>query len=389
MQSFLSSTQITVLGIACNPADGDRCAQWLGDPSRYRWMVWESDDSFALDSSWPPDVIVLGQAAGIDSLTVLAAQWPAARVIVILEPEQELAAALWLDLGADDYWVSSQISAVRVRHTVQRLVTQAQVLEHRIATRTAELRLAERTAEMANRLNHQLMDDLSQDLQPPLRAILGDSPLLLTEDYLPLQHRQDLDIVYTSGEDLLSLINSAPTMTQPEPAASPTYSFRRAVALAPGSPVYRILIVEDDFISRVLIQTLLAPLGFELQVASSGHDAIVQWADWQPHLICMALALADLDGCETVLHLRTIEHKQLRPETPPQQFVATQIIALTNGDRDDALRVLAAGCNDWVKKPIQPSVMLEKIAKCLALEYVYADESDLEGAAQPTPNPAL
>ncbi|MEA5448241.1 response regulator [Leptolyngbya sp. CCNP1308] len=389
MQSSLYPDQITVLGIACNPADGDRFAHWLGDSSRYRWMLWESDDSFALAPSWPPELILLGQAAGIGSLAALAAQWPAAEVIVILEREQESEAALWLDQGADDYWVSSQISSVRVRHTVQRLATQARVLEHRIATRTAELRQAKRTAEMANRINHQLMADLSQDLKTPLEAILRFSQLLLKEACLSPQHRQALDTVYTSSEGLLSLINSTLTMTQPEPAASPVSSFRRAVALAPGSPACRILIVEDDFISRVLIQALLAPLGFELQVATSGRDAIVQWADWQPHLVCIALTLADLDGYETVRHLRTIEHRQLRPETPPQQFAATQIIALTDSDRDDAFRMRAAGCNDWVEKPVQPDVILEKIANCLALKYVYASEPDLRGAVQPAPNSTL
>lgn len=389
MKSSLSPDQITVLGIACNPADGDRFAQWLGDSSRYRWMLWESDASFTLDASWPPELILLGQAAGIDSLAALAAQWPAAEVIVILEPGHESEAVFWLDQGADDYWISSQISSIRVRHTVQRVAAQARVLEHRVATRTAELRQANRTAEMANRINHQLMADLSQDLKTPLGAILGFSQLLLEEACLSPQHRHALDIVYTSGESLLNLFNSALAMTQPEPVASPVSSWRRAVALAPGSPACRILIVEDDFISRVLIQALLAPLGFELQVATSGRDAIVQWADWQPHLICIALTLAELDGYDTVRHLRTIEHRQLRPETPPQQFTATQIIALTDSDRDDAFRMRAAGCNDWVEKPVQPDVMLEKIAKCLALEYIYASESDLRGAVQPMPNSTL
>ncbi len=376
MRSSLSPDQVTVLGIACNPVDGDLFAQWLGNTNRYRWIFWESDDGFALNSTWPPDVILLGQAAGVESLAALAAQWPGSRVIAILEPEQEAEAALWLDRGADDYWVSNQISPVRVLHSVQRLAAQTQVLEQRIATCTAELRQSKRIAEVSSRINYQLLTDLSRDLRLPLSEILAVSQQLLEEASLTPQHREALESVYTSGDYLLSLVNRALAMTQPKPVAPLAPSPQRAVALAPGSPSYRILIVEDDFSSRVLLQTLLAPLGFELRVATSGREAIIQWADWQPHLVCMALALADLDGYETTRHLRTIEHRQLRPETPPQQFASTQIIALADGDRHDAFRVRAAGCNDWVEKPIQPGVMLEKIAKGLALEYVYAHESD-------------
>ncbi len=387
MPSF-SPDQITVLGIACNPVDGDRFAQWLGDSSRYRWIVWESDNSFALNSTWPPDVILLGQAAGVESLAALAAQWPGSRMIAILESEEDAEATLWLDRGADDYWVSNQISPVRVLHSVQRLAAQNQLLEQRIATCTAELRQSKRIAEMSNRISYQLLTDLSRDLRLPLSEILEVCRQLLEEASLTPQHREALDSVYTSGDYLLSLFNRALTMTPPKPVA-PLAPSQRAVALAPGSPSCRILIVEDDFISRVLLQTLLAPLGFELRVATSGRDAIIQWADWQPHLVCIALTLADLDGYETVRHLRTIEHRHLRPETSPEQFVATQIIALTDSDRDDAFRMKAAGCHDWVKKPVQPDVMLEKIAKCLGLEYVYASESDLRGSVQPAPHSTL
>ena len=376
---------ITVLGIACRPADRDRFARWLGDSSRYRWMPWESDDSFALDTVRPPVVIVLDHSAGLESLKPLIAQWPAAAVIVILEPGQEAEATLWLDRGVDDYWVRSQLEAVRVRHTVQRLATQT----HRVAVRTAELHQTKRTAEIANRINRQLLADLSQDVQTPIRNILSFSQLLLQETNLSPRHRKALDVVYTSCESLLGLIHSAMTMVQSEPALPSAPMQRRVVALAPGSPVCRILIVEDDFISRVLIQALLAPLGFELQVATDARSAIVQWADWQPHLICVAMGLADLNGYETVRHLRRIEHRQLRPETSPHQFVATQIMALIDPDRDDAFQVRAAGCNDWIEKPVQPSVLLAKIAKCLTLESLYDSEPDLGEAVGPLPHSAI
>lgn len=388
MPPSLLPVPITVLSVACSQADCDRFEHWLANHSRYRWLRWESDDSLALDSTRPPDLILLGDGAGVGSLAALAAQWPTARLIVILEPEQEAEAELWLNQGADDYWISTQISAVRFLHTLQRLVAQPQKIEHRIATHTAERHHAERAAEMANRVNYHLMADLGYDLRTPLSRILELSQLLFQEASLTPRQQDTLNTIYTSGEYLLKRIDRALAMTQPEPVAPLVRTSHGVVGLAPGSPCRRILIVDNDWTSRVLLQTLLAPLGFELQVATSGRDAIIQWANWQPHLICIAMAMADVDGYEITRQLRTIEHKQLRPETPPQQFVATQIIALASSDQDDAFRVRAVGCNDWVEKPIQPDLMLEKIAKCLALEYIYASEPDLGGVVQAMPNSA-
>ncbi|MBE9110933.1 response regulator [Nodosilinea sp. LEGE 07298] len=303
MQSPLSPAQITVLSVACSLVNCDRFEQWLANHSRYRWLRWESDDSLALDSTCPPDLILLGCRAGVESLTALAAQWPTARVIVILEPEQAAEAELWLNQGADDFWVSTQISEVRFLHTLQRLVAQSQEVAHRIATRTPKLGHAKRAAEMASHVNHQLMTDLSHDLRTPLSTILGFSQLLLQEANLTPQQQDALNIIYTSGEHLLGQINSTLAITQPAPVTPLARSPQAVVGLAPGSPVCRILIVDDDWISRVLLQTLLAPLGFELQVATSGRDAIIQWADWQPHLICIAMAMTGLDGYETTRHL--------------------------------------------------------------------------------------
>ncbi|MFQ4138073.1 response regulator [Nodosilinea sp. PGN35] len=388
MQASSSPVQITVLSVACSPANCDRFERWLANHSRYHWILWESDDSFTLDSTRPPDLILLGHGAGLESLAALAAQWPTAKVIVILESEQEAEASLWLSRGVDDYWVSPQLSEIRFLHTLQRLAAPPCATAQPSATDTPMRRRAERAAEMASRVNYQLMADLSHDLRIPLNRILGFSQLLLEEASLTPQQQDTLSTIYTSGEYLLKRLNSVLAMTQPEPMAPLVRSGHGVVGLAPGSPSYRILIVDDDWTSRVLLQTLLAPLGFELQVATNGRDGIIQWADWQPHLICIAMAMADLDGYETVYHLRAIECRQLRPETAPQQFVATQIIALANSDKDDAFRVRAVGCNDWVEKPVQPNVMLEKIAKCLALKYIYAREPGWGGPVQATPNSA-
>lgn len=361
-----------VLCIACELALGARLRQWLGDKSRYRLIFWESSDSFALGPTQPPGVILLGSGAGLGSLPALAAQWPAAAVVVLLEPAQEDDAIAWLSRGADDYWVNARCSGVRLAHTVQRVVTQAQTLDCRVAARTAELRKAKDAAEAANGLNRRLIADLGHDLRNPLNTILGFSNRLSRQANLSAEHREGLDIIHHSGEHLLARINGMLGLANKSAVAPPLEAQRRVVALAPDQPPCRILIVEDDWINRVLLQTLLAPLGFELQGATQGEEAILIWADWQPHLIW--IAITGLDSYETTRCLRRVEQQQLQPETPAELFVATKIIALLASAEEDGVKALAAGCNDVVAKPLQPDLMLHKIAEHLAVEYTYATE---------------
>ncbi|WOD40365.1 response regulator [Nodosilinea sp. E11] len=380
MQPSATTYPATILCIACGPVNGSLFQQWLGDKRFYRLIFWESPDSFDLDSTGQPTIILLGSQAGIESLPALAAQWPTARVVVILDPAQANTAASWLNRGADDYLMNDSFSGARLTYSVQRLLTQARAVDRQVAARTAALRQAKEAAEAANQINRRLITDLGHGLRNPLNAILGFSQMLSQDATLSDQQREGLDIIHSSGEHLLALINGMLGMAKTEAAVAPRPSDRRAVALAAGQPTYRLLIVDDNWTNRVLLQTLLAPLGFELQVATSGQEAIPMWADWQPHLIWMSLAMAEMDGYETTCRLRTIEQTQLQPETPADLFVPTKIIALTDGTEVERFRAIAAGCNDVVSKPLRPHLILEKLADHLAVQYTYA--ADLGQAEQ-------
>ncbi|NJL49420.1 MAG: response regulator [Leptolyngbyaceae cyanobacterium SM2_5_2] len=75
-----------------------------------------------------------------------------------------------------------------------------------------------------------------------------------------------------------------------EPLPSST-GYRRVVGLAPGQKTHRMLVVEDNWTNRSLLQNLLEPLGFQLQLAANGQDAVAIWANWHPHLVWMDLRM--------------------------------------------------------------------------------------------------
>lgn len=148
-------------------------------------------------------------------------------------------------------------------------------------------------------------------------------------------------------------------------AQSPT---RRVTGLAPGQPTYRILVVEDRWENRRLLVNMLTPLGFEVQEARNGQEAIAQWQSWHPHLIWMDMRMPVMDGYEAT--------RQIKGNGPDQDTV---IIALTASAFEESRSiVLDAGCDDFVRKPFRDHVIFDKMAQHLGVEYLYEDVPDSE-----------
>ncbi|MBD1876494.1 response regulator [Nodosilinea sp. FACHB-131] len=159
-----------------------------------------------------------------------------------------------------------------------------------------------------------------------------------------------------------------------EPLTLPP-STRQATGLAPGQPPYRLLVVDDQFSNRRLLMQLLSDLGFEVREACHGREAIAQWQGWQPHLIWMDMRMPVMDGYEAT--------RQIKAQVQGQ---ATAVIALTASvfDEEKSL-VLSAGCDDFVRKPFQPMVIVDKLVQHLGVQFVYAEPPALAPIAEPVP----
>ncbi|MGI0487419.1 PAS domain S-box protein [Pantanalinema rosaneae CENA516] len=155
---------------------------------------------------------------------------------------------------------------------------------------------------------------------------------------------------------------------------------RHIIGLAPNQPSYRILVVEDNETNRLLLVQLLQSVGFEVQSARDGQEAIAQWQRWQPHLIWMDMRMPAIDGYEATRQIRGMEKvsggdgkdggDRRSPRSP------TKIIALTaSAFEEDRVRVLNVGCNDFVRKPFQEAELLEKIAEHLGVQYLNAQST--------------
>lgn len=150
---------------------------------------------------------------------------------------------------------------------------------------------------------------------------------------------------------------------------------RRAIALEPEQTSYRILVVDDSKENRLLLVKLLEPVGFEIQEAENGAQALTLWESWQPHLIWIDTRMPVLDGLETT---RQIRRRESQRTVSDRTNGSTIILALTASAFEEKRgEILAAGSNDFVRKPFQEQVIFEKIAQYLGVRYVYEDAPPL------------
>ncbi len=136
---------------------------------------------------------------------------------------------------------------------------------------------------------------------------------------------------------------------------------QRVIGLAPGQLPYRLLVVEDKRENRQLLVKMLEPIGFEVQQAVNGQEAISLWETFDPHLILMDLRMPVINGYEAT--------KQIKSQLKGQ---ATAIIALTASAFEEERAVaLSAGCNDFVRKPFREAELFAKLAEHLGVRYLY------------------
>ena len=156
-------------------------------------------------------------------------------------------------------------------------------------------------------------------------------------------------------------------------------SSRRVTGIAPDQPEYRILIVEDKEYSRILLRQLLESVGFLVAEAENGREAVEKFEEWHPHFIWMDMRMPVMNGYEATRRIRSFP-----------QGKEPYILALTaSAFEEEKVNVLAAGCDDFVRKPFREMDIFERMSSFLGVEYLYDYQQPLLGSKQRRAEDAL
>ncbi len=117
----------------------------------------------------------------------------------------------------------------------------------------------------------------------------------------------------------------------------------------------KVLVIEDNEANLYLICVILQKLGCQVIKAQDGLIGVELAINEKPDLILMDIQLPKMDGYEATKRIREIE-----------ELKEILIIAITSyamvGDKE---KILAAGCNAYIEKPINPESFIEELKKYL------------------------
>ena len=156
--------------------------------------------------------------------------------------------------------------------------------------------------------------------------------------------------------------------------------YAEIVGLAPGQPVYRILIAEDQRDNQLLLSKLMSNLGLETRVAENGEKCVQMFQEWQPDLIWMDWRMPVMDGDEATRQIRQL------PGGGKVKIVAVTASAL----KEQETSLFASGMDDYVCKPYRLDEIYHSLEKQLGLKWEYANtDSELEALLVEPPREQL
>jgi DNA-binding response OmpR family regulator len=118
----------------------------------------------------------------------------------------------------------------------------------------------------------------------------------------------------------------------------------------------RLLIVEDDLDISNMLRIYFSSLGYDVEIAVRGSEALEKTRHTMPHLIVLDIMLPDIDGYEVCRNLRTVTRTSHIP-----------VIFLTQKDeRSDRLQGLELGADDYITKPFDIEELKLRVQNAIA-----------------------
>lgn len=216
---------------------------------------------------------------------------------------------------------------------------------------------------------------LAHRLRTPLSAIVGYAELLEEEgqDAGP-EALDDLGRIRSAADRLLAFVNAS-IGVPPVPAEDASRRSSPASHAPLRAASGRLLVVDDDDLARDLLARRLRRLGYTVETASSGGDALAFGRQGGFDLMLLDVLMPGLSGFDV---LRRMKADEALREIP--------VIVLSALDEtDDAARCIELGADDYLTKPYDAVLLLARIGACLEKKQLRDRELEyLRGVAQVT-----
>ena len=153
--------------------------------------------------------------------------------------------------------------------------------------------------------------------------------------------------------DLLQTLSIVIDRARGVPAASPA---SRSAVPVPSRPLH-ILLVEDSPDNQVLVRSYLKSTPYQVDVAEHGGVAVEQFKQGHYDVVLMDMNMPVMDGYEAT---RAIREWELKNDMSKTQIIALTALAL----KEEGEKILEAGCNAHMTKPIKRQTLLEVLQAC-------------------------
>ncbi len=116
----------------------------------------------------------------------------------------------------------------------------------------------------------------------------------------------------------------------------------------------RILVVDDIEDNSFLLQTVLEQEGYDVQIASSGREALDKVERQQPDLILLDVMMPEMNGFEVTQRIRQNDRLPFIP-----------ILLITGYDQFNPAEGFEFGADDFIRKPVDFDLLLDRIRAIL------------------------
>lgn len=235
------------------------------------------------------------------------------------------------------------------------------------------------------------MDGLAVGSRIRKEPQLEDTVLILLTSFHPFEDEAEMSELGFAGwlpkpiraSQLLTTIAESVTcakagVVRPEEAIDHARRLMTDVPRKGRSSGARVLVAEDDNISREIAKILLQDAGYDCHVVCNGAEAVEAVRRERFDIVFMDCQMPKMDGFEATRQIR--EWESQRKSDHLHYF--TPIVALTaNALQGDRERCLSAGMDDYITKPLEPGRLIQIVEANLRL-----DDSNPGNPPRPKPD---